>query len=155
MAITTRNVFRAGAVLSILIATSIITAAQAPRNLRFVSPIRPPFTDAPGNPRFALDLVEAALARINVKTRTTLVPPGQYATELLKGPYDGTAVGWRDSERERALLFSEPYMENRLVLVGRRGSDVSARTFADLKGKKIARINGYAYGDGIDAAGPE
>ena len=154
MAITTRNVFRAGVGLSITLAAAILTAAQAPRNLRFVSPIRPPFTDAPGNPRFALDLVEAALDRINVKARTTLVPPGKFATELLKGPYDGTAVGWRDSERERALLFSEPYMENRLILVGRRGSDVSAKAFADLKGKKIARINGYAYGDGIDTAGP-
>ena len=119
-----------------------------------MSPIRPPFTDAPGNPRFALDLVEAALDRINVKARTTLVPPGQYGAALLTGPYDGTAVGWRDSEREKALLFSEPYMENRLVLVGRSGSDVKARTFADLKGKKVARINGYAYGDGIDTAGP-
>ena len=144
---------RAGIVISI-VAAVVVTAAQAPRNLRFVSPIRPPFTDAPGNPRFALDLVEAALDRINVKARTTLVPSGQYAKELLTGPYDGTAVGWRDSERERALLFSEPYMENRLVLVGRRGSDVSAKSFASLKGKKVARINGYAYGDGIDSAGP-
>ena len=154
MTVTTRNVFRGAVILSGILAAAIVTTAQAPRNLRFVSPIRPPFTDAPGNPRFALDLVEAALDRIKVKARTTLVPPGQYAKELLTGPYDGTAVGWRDSERERALLFSEPYMENRLVLVGRRGSDVSAKSFADLKGKKVARINGYAYGDGIDNAGP-
>ena len=76
------------------------------------------------------------------------MPPGQYGEALLKGPYDGTAVGWRDSQREQALLFSDPYLENRLVLVGRSGSDVSARTFADLKGKKLALVNGYAYGDG-------
>jgi ABC-type amino acid transport substrate-binding protein len=132
----------------------LTAAAQAPRNLRFVSPIRPPFSDAPGNPRFALDLVEAALERINVKARTTLVPPGQYGEALLKGPYDGTAIGWRDSQREQALLFSDPYLENRLVLVGRSGSDVRARTFADLKGKKLALVNGYAYGDAIETTGP-
>ena len=50
------------------------------------------------------------------------MPPDQYAKALLSGPFDGTAVGWRDSERERALLFSDPYLENRLVLVGRRGT---------------------------------
>jgi len=153
MAVETRGAVRSGVVVAIALAATI-AAAQAPRNLRFVSPIRPPFTDAPGNPRFALDLVEAALDRINVKARTTLVPPGQYAAALLTGPYDGTAVGWRDSDREKALLFSEPYMENRLVLVGRSGSDVKAKSFADLKGKKVARINGYAYGDGINSAGP-
>src|SRR6186997_350046 len=91
------RIVRAGIILSVVAAAATVTTAQAPRNLRFVSPIRPPFTDAPGNPRFALDLVEAALDRINVKARTTLVPPGQYATALLTGPYDGTAVGWRDS----------------------------------------------------------
>jgi polar amino acid transport system substrate-binding protein len=155
MAVETRRAFRSGILLTVLVASVTLTAAaQAPRNLRFVSPIRPPFSDAPGNPRFALDLVEAALDRINVKARTTLVPPGQYGEALLKGPYDGTAVGWRDSQREQALLFSDPYLENRLVLIGRSGSDVRARTFADLKGKKLALVNGYAYGDAIETAGP-
>ena len=57
-------------------------------------------------------------------------------------------------ERERALLFSEPYLENRLILVARRGSDVSAATLAALKGQTVALVEGYAYGDGFDTAGP-
>jgi polar amino acid transport system substrate-binding protein len=155
MAVETRIACRAGIVVTALLAVVMLTASeQATRDLRFVSPIRPPFSDAPGNPRFALDLVEAALLRINVKARTTLVPSGQYGEALLKGPYDGTAIGWRDSQRERAMLFSDPYLENRLVLIGRTGSDVSARTFADLKGKKVTLVDGYAYGDAIESAGP-
>ena len=52
------------------------------------------------------------------------------------------------------LLFSEPYLENRLVLVGRRGADVSATTLAALKGRRIAIVEGYAYGSGVEGAGP-
>lgn len=155
MAVETRFHFRAGILACVALAAVVVTmSAQAPRNLRFVSPVRPPFSDVQGKPRFALDLVEAALDRINVKATTTLVAPGQYGEALMKGPYDGTAIGWRDSEREQALLFSDPYLENRLVLIGRSGSDVRARTFADLKGKKLALVNGYAYGDAIETAGP-
>ena len=142
------------AVLLVLIAAGVALSATQNRSLRFVSPVRPPFTDAAPKPRFALDLVEAALQRINVSATTALVPNGEYGTALLNGPYDGTAVAWRDSARDTALLFSEPYLENRLVLVGRTGADVSAKALAELKGKSIAIINGYAYGDENLAAGP-
>ena len=142
------------AVLLVLIAAGAVLPAAQNRSLRFVSPVRPPFTDAAPKPRFALDLVEAALQRINISATTTLVPNGDYGNALLNGSYDGTAVAWRDSARETALLFSEPYLENRLVLAGRKGADVSAKTLADLKGNSIAIINGYAYGDENLTAGP-
>jgi hypothetical protein len=58
-----------------------------------------------------------------------------------------------DPERERFLLFSQPYLENRLVLVGRRGADVSAKTLAALKGKRVAIVAGYSYGDAVDKSG--
>ena len=145
----------AAIICSVVLAGAMLASAQGVRSLRFVSPERPPFTDAPGKPRFALDLVEAALERIKVNATTTIVPPDQYAKALLTGPFDGTALGWRDSERERALLFSDPYLENRLVLVGRRGTDVSATTVAALKGRTVALVEGYAYGDGFETAGPK
>ncbi len=34
-----------------------------------------------------------------------------------------------------------------MILVGRKGSDVSAVSFNDLSGKKIGVIDNYAYGD--------
>ena len=124
------------------------------RQLRMVSTVWPPFTDKDGNARFALDLVQAALGRINVTTTTTLVEAAQFTPSLLTGPFDGSAAAWRDAERDKVLLFSEPYLENRLVLVGNRGADVTAPTLATLKGKRIAIVEGYAYGDSINAPGP-
>jgi len=53
------------------------------------------------------------------------------------------------------LVFSEPYLENRLILVGRRGSDVTATTLAALAGKRIVVVGGYSYGDDVKkGAGP-
>jgi ABC-type amino acid transport substrate-binding protein len=122
--------------------------------LRLVSTAWTPFTNAPGQPRFALDLVEAGLGRIGIKTTTTIVDPAQFTVALTSGSFDGSAAAWKDAERERTLIFSQPYLENRLILVGRRGADVSAATLAALKGKRVAIVGGYSYGDAIDQSGP-
>jgi polar amino acid transport system substrate-binding protein len=134
-------------------ASSLIVSGQTTA-LSLVSTAWPPFTNAPGQPRFALDLVEAALGRIDVTAKTTIVSAGQFTPALLAGQFDGSAAAWKDPERERVLVFSQPYLENRLVLVGRHGVDVSAKALADLKGKRVAIVEGYSYGDAIDSAGP-
>ena len=142
----------AATVLMACAAVSLVVSAQtAP--LTLVSTAWPPFTNAPGQPRFALDLVEAALGRISLTAKTTIVGAGQFTSALLTGPFDGSAAAWKDPDRERVLLFSQPYLENRLVLVARRGGDVSAKALTDLKGKKVAIVEGYAYGE-IDNSGP-
>src|SRR5215510_15392005 len=134
------------------VALSIVASAQKVP-LKLVSTAWPPFTDDAGQPRFALDLVETALGRIGLTAKTTIVSPAQFTPSLLTGDFDGSAAAWKDPERERVLLFSQPYLENRLVLVGRRGTDVSATQLSDLKGKRVAIVEGYSYGDAIDNAG--
>jgi polar amino acid transport system substrate-binding protein len=118
-----------------------------------VSTVWPPFTNAPGQARFALDLVEAGLGRIAVSTTTEFVDAAQYTTSLMNGPFDGSGAAWRDAEREQALIYSQPYLENRLVLVGRKGAVVSSAKLAELRGKRIAIVEGYSYGE-IENAGP-
>jgi polar amino acid transport system substrate-binding protein len=135
-------------------ASLAVSAQTAAKPLRLVSTAWPPFTDQAGQPRFALDLVEAALDRIGVTSTTTIVDAAQFTSSLLTGDFDGSAAAWKDAERERVLIFSQPYLENRLILVGRKGADVSATTMAALKGRKVAVVEGYSYGEAIDAAGP-
>jgi polar amino acid transport system substrate-binding protein len=142
---------RVPAVLFLSLAVASLVSAQA-IPLRLVSTAWPPFTNEPGQPRFALDLVEAALGRIGLRTNTTIVDAARFTPALLDGGFDGSAAAWKDPERERVLLFSQPYLENRLILVGRRGNDVSAAALSALKGKRIAIVEGYAYG--IDETGP-
>jgi ABC-type amino acid transport substrate-binding protein len=141
------------AALIVSCAVMVTLSAQAPPPLSLVSTAWAPFTNAPGQPRFALDLVEAALGRIKRTSKTTIVSPGQFTSALLSGKFDGSAAAWKDAERERELIFSEAYLENRLVLVGRFGADVSAKTLADLKGRRVAVVEGYAYGDAVEKSG--
>jgi polar amino acid transport system substrate-binding protein len=140
-------------VLLALAALSFTVFAQT-TELRLVSTAWSPFTNAPGQPRFALDLVDAALGRIGIRASVTIVGPEQFTTAMFSEQYAGSAAAWKDAERERALLFSEPYLENRLILVARRDGDVSAASLARLEGKRIAIVGGYSYGDAIDLSGP-
>ena len=143
----------AGVVLLVTIAVPLGIAAQS-RQLRLVSTTWPPFTGAAGQPRYALDLVEAALGKIDIGATSVFVDAARYNTALVGPAYDGSAAAWKDPQRERVLIFSEPYLENRLVLVGRRGADVSATTLAGLKGRRIAIVEGYSYGSSVEGAGP-
>ena len=143
-----------GALLLLIVAVPVMATAQN-RELQLVSTAWSPFTNLAGEPRFALDLVEEALERIGIIAETIIVDEARLTPSLLSGTYDGSAALWKDAERERALLYSQPYLENRLILVGRRGSDVSATSLADLAGKRIALVAGYSYGEAVaTAAGP-
>jgi ABC-type amino acid transport substrate-binding protein len=136
---------------------TIPARAQTPagKTLRLASTPWSPFTNEPGKARFALDLVHAALERAGIAATTTIVEEGKLTPALVKGEYDGSAALWKDAEREKTLLYSQPYLENRLLLIGRKGSDVSAAKLSALKGKRIALVETYAYGDEIrNSSGP-
>ena len=132
-----------GELLLPIIAIPIVAAAQG-RHLHLVSTAWSPFTNAPEQPRLALDLVGVALERAGIIAATVIVDEARLTPSLLSGEFDGSAALWRDTERERALIYSQPYLENRLILVERQGSDVSATSLADLAGKQIALVSGYA-----------
>ncbi len=92
-----------------------------------------PFTGAEGQPRVALSLSEQALKRAGYDSVTSIVPDGQLIPKIEHGDFDGSAALWRSAEREQFLLYSKPYLENRLVLVARKGSAVSARSFTGIE----------------------
>src|SRR5262245_50921338 len=95
-----------------LVAVAWLTGSAQTRELRLVSTPWPPFTNETGQPRFALDLVEAAASRIGLRTTTSIVEASAFTSALLSGPYDGSAAAWKDAERESVLVFSKPYLEN-------------------------------------------
>jgi hypothetical protein len=43
-------------------------------------------------------------------------------------------------------------LHNQLVLVGLKGADVSATSMSDLDGKRVALVEGYAYGEEVEKA---
>ena len=61
-----------GALLLPIIAMTIMAAAQG-QQLQLVSTAWAPFTNPPGQPRFALDLVGEALERVGIIAETVIV----------------------------------------------------------------------------------
>jgi ABC-type amino acid transport substrate-binding protein len=120
--------------------------------LNLASDVWPPFTDVATKKSVALDLVKVALARTHIQAHTEIVDFGQVMTGIYNKKFDGSAALWYSAERAGHLLFSEPYLENRLILVGKKGSDVSADSLSKLKGKRIAVVESYAYGSLLDQA---
>jgi ABC-type amino acid transport substrate-binding protein len=132
-----------------IIALPATTLGAQTRSLRLASTPWSPFTNEPGKPRFALDLVHTALDRLGIKPDTIIIDEGSLTPSLLSGAFDGSAALWRDEVRERVLVYSQPYLENRLILVGRSGSDVTAKKLTDLAGRRLALVEGYSYGDAV------
>jgi polar amino acid transport system substrate-binding protein len=126
--------------------------AENPIELHLASDEWPPFTGSPATERAAIDLVHTALGRAGITESTEIVEWKAVEIGIRRGEFDGSAAIWHTEEREQHLLFSAPYLENRLVLVGRSGSDVSATRMTDLAGKRVAAVGKYAYGDVVEKA---
>jgi polar amino acid transport system substrate-binding protein len=127
-------------------------AAAPATPLRLVSDVWPPFTDVQSKPHEAIDLVQAALLRGKVQSQSRIMIWTDAIAQLQQRKLDGSAAMWKSPEREKYLLFSKPYLENRLVLVARKGDRVSAASVAELAGKRLALTKDYAYGPAVTQA---
>ena len=130
-------------------------ASAAPATLRLASDLWPPFTDHPGHTRWSNELVKTALLRGGFPSESRIMDWSKVLESLRNGDIDGCAAMWRSAEREQYLLFSEPYLENRLVLVGRKGASVNIAGLDGLRGKRVALVTDYAYGTVLEEAKEE
>ena len=128
---------------------SAALGAPPPPPLKLFADVWPPFTDVDGKPREAIDLVQGALARGAVRSNVTIQTWAEGEEALRQGKFVGAPAMWKTPEREQYLLYSKPYLENRLLLVARKGAPVSYSSVAQLVGKKLCLNKGYGYGDAI------
>jgi polar amino acid transport system substrate-binding protein len=136
--------------------TSTVHAAEdtsAPKApVQLASDVWPPFTNHFGKPRLATELTHVALKRSGYAPATEILDHWTVPADVKAGKYDGCGAIWKSAEREEYLLYSKPYLESRLHLVGQKGSDVSISDLSKLKGKRLALVKGYAYGPIVDNA---
>ena len=121
------------------------TALAAPP-LQLASTIWPPFTDIAGRDRIAIDIVKTALEDIGYRVEAHLLPNRELTKALQEKLFDGSFALWNSQKRDEFLLYSRSYLENRLVLVSRKESDLDGDDFSALTNKKIGIVAGYAYG---------
>ena len=117
------------------------------RELKLSADVWPLFTNVEGEKSILTDLVQEALSRMEVKSTIEITKFTDVVKGINSGKFDGSPAFWISDERQEKYLFSKPYLYNQLVLVGRKGSDVTATSFNDLNGKKIGVVDNYDYGD--------
>ena len=117
--------------------------------LKLVADNWPPFTsDKPGQ-RIAADLVEQALKRTDISANTKITQWKNVLDGIKSSKYDAIVGAWKNFEREQYLLFSRPYLENRIMLVGRIDNKITFNDVTQLTNKSIGIVEGYAYGEAI------
>jgi len=94
----------------------------------------------------ATQLVESALNEIHLKVDTTFVETGTLSTQVQSGKFAGSPAFWKDAERESYLLFSEPYLQNRLVLLATKENKVDYSDLNELHDVSLGLIAKFSYG---------
>lgn len=120
--------------------------------LTLASDVWPPFTNVEGKKAFSLDIVKEALKRSNIKSEVIITDFDSVISGIEEGKFNGSAAFWKSKKREKKLLYSDAYLENQLILVGKKGSNPNVSSLSELKGKRIGIVKGYAYLDSLQTA---
>lgn len=67
------------------------------------------------------------------------------------GVYDAIAAAWVTEERERDYLYSLPYLNNWLRIVGMKNRPLDQKKLSELAGLRLGIVTDYAYGVDFDA----
>lgn len=142
-------------IILVFITISLASIAQARDPVRLGNDAWPPFIVAGKQQGTAEQLVCEALQRSGWSCSVEVKDWETVLNEARIGVIDGVAAAWRTPERETYLLFSEPYLSNRIIPVINGSNPLSIDSVADLSGMRVAMVQDYAYGDEIDAAAPD
>jgi ABC-type amino acid transport substrate-binding protein len=133
-------------------AVFFLSDATADQTLSLGNDAWPPFIIEGSVQGISEKLVCEALDRANWKCAIEVNDWDKVLEAAKQGSLDGIVAAWRTPEREQFLLFSDPYLTNRIVPVVALDSPVQVQVVGDLAGKRVAIVPDYAYGDEIQRA---
>lgn len=100
---------------------------------------------------FDVDIAKEVCSRLNIKLKLQPINWDAKEQELNSGKIDCIWNGFTiTEERKNKLLFTEPYMKNRQVLIVNAGA--TFKTQSDLKGKKLGLQAGSSAADALNSS---
>ncbi len=138
------------ALVALLVSVGQASGAEP---LRIAASPWPPYTgeELPGN-GLAIRIVTEAFKRAGYATTVAIESWPRTLEGVDIGVYDVIAAAWYSPDRAQRFAFTEPYLTNRMRLVGRRDRPLNIASLADLAGLKVAVVRDYAYGEEFDRA---
>lgn len=127
------------------------TGSIAANNINIVSSQWPPYVDdsLPGK-GLAFELVNQALQRKGYQPRLNIDSWPRALEGVQIGVFDATCAIWKTAAREHDLLFSQPYLTNKISFIKKKSLKIEYTQLSDLKGFIIGTVRDYAYNDAFN-----
>lgn len=127
------------ALFSFVVQAATITAAQDPWA---------PFVQKDNvNPGVSVEIITEAFKTQGHTVDFKIMPWTRALNEVKSGKVDVLVATWFTSERTAFLKYSEPYLENSLKFIKRKGDGFEYNGMDSLSGKTVGIIRNYGYGD--------
>ncbi len=134
--------------LLLVLVASFFSTTGFTQTISIVSSQWSPYVDDSMPERgLSAELVATALKRKGYKSTLSL-DSWQRALEGVRlGVYDASCAIWKTADRERDLLYSEPYLENKISFIKKKSLQLNYQQLGDLRGYMIGVVRDYAYGE--------
>jgi len=97
-------------------------------------------------------VVEAAFARSNYRLEIEILPWESAVSDAIDGVYSGYFPEYYADYIKEDFVFSDPFVEGPLVLMKRKGDNISYTKLSDLKNYVIGVVAGYVNTEAFDSA---
>jgi polar amino acid transport system substrate-binding protein len=125
----------------------VLAASASAETVRMLANTSPPYADRKlPEQGLALELVTHIMQRAGYDTQMQIETWARAMEGVRIGLYDALATAWHSEEREKDFIFSEPYLDSRLILVSLRSNPVIFRNLGQLQGRRLGVRSDYAYG---------
>jgi polar amino acid transport system substrate-binding protein len=143
----TRGLYMLRFVMLIVLAAGVGNAAYAEQELRLQANTSPPYADAQlPDQGLALELVKHIFAQTDYQPVISIENWSRALEGTEVGVYDALASVWYSKERDKDLLFSEPYLRSELLILKLRSNRGRYSSLQDLAGSRLGVRTDYAYG---------
>ncbi|EKA5638189.1 transporter substrate-binding domain-containing protein [Vibrio navarrensis] len=116
-----------------------ITAAQDPW---------PPFVQQDNmNKGISVEIVTEAFKTQGYDVDFKIMPWTRALNDVKEGRVDVLVATWFTQERTSYLNYSQPYLENSLKFIKRKGDSFEYQDMSSLTGKNVGIVRNYGYGD--------
>ena len=108
----------------------------------------PPFLDPAQSKKGIInEIATAAYATQGYEVEMSFVPWARAIDGVRNATFDILLGTWLTEERTKTLMFSEPYLNNSIRFIKRKGSTFDYSGLESLTGKSIGVVREYGYGD--------
>lgn len=131
-----------------VLASFFVSPICSAQTINIVSSQWSPYVDSSMPERgLAVELVTKALERKGYKSTLSIDSWRRALDGVQLGVFDASCAIWKTADREQHLLYSEPYLENKISFIKKKSLQLNYQQLDDLKGYMIGVVSDYAYGE--------